>query len=239
MCLSPTPQDSSGVCVPGRRLARRGAPTDIASDGRSDTRYTVPFGATDMVLAPNGDLFVADARHNRICRDRAVTGAIGIIAGSGAASTGIGRRRRPRCTAPGPGRNGDSTSPTRSTTAFAWSHTPRVSSDGCRRWPTPATGDVGDGGPASAAHLARPTGLAVAPNGDLYIADTGHNRVRRVSAATGIITTVAGDGVRRLGGDGGRRGSRAPGRADGAGARAGGSGASSCTWRTRSTAACA
>ena len=61
-----------------------------------------------------------------------------------------------------------------------------------------------------------PVGVALAPNGDVYIADTGHNRIRRVAAATGIITTVAGDGLRRRGRRRRARGAGAPGGADGA-----------------------
>jgi DNA-binding beta-propeller fold protein YncE len=45
--------------------------------------------------------------------------------------------------------------------------------------------------------------VAIAPTGDIYIADMGHNRVRVVDADTGIISTVAGDGVARSRGDGG------------------------------------
>lgn len=61
----------------------------------------------------------------------------------------------------------------------------------------------GDGGPATRAHLNQPLGLAVDKHGDLFIADFGNNRVREVSAATGIITTVAGDGTAGFSGDGG------------------------------------
>jgi DNA-binding beta-propeller fold protein YncE len=50
---------------------------------------------------------------------------------------------------------------------------------------------LGDGGPAVEAFLDAPTGIAVNANGDLYIADTGHNRVRMVDAVTGSITTIA------------------------------------------------
>lgn len=73
-------------------------------------------------------------------------------------------------------------------------------------------GFSGDGGSAVAAQLALgayPTaGLAVNAAGDLFIADSGNFRVRKVSAATGIITTVAGDGRDEFGfggfgGDGG------------------------------------
>jgi sugar lactone lactonase YvrE len=60
----------------------------------------------------------------------------------------------------------------------------------------------GDGGPATAALLDRPTGLAVDANGNLYIADTHNNRVREVASATGIISTIAGTGVAGFSGDG-------------------------------------
>jgi DNA-binding beta-propeller fold protein YncE len=40
-----------------------------------------------------------------------------------------------------------------------------------------------------------PTGLAVDLNGDLYIADSGHHRIRKITAATGRISTIAGDGT--------------------------------------------
>lgn len=56
-------------------------------------------------------------------------------------------------------------------------------------------GYSGDGGPATQAELNAPEGIAVAPNGDLYIADTGNDRIRMVSAATGVISTVVGNGT--------------------------------------------
>jgi hypothetical protein len=52
----------------------------------------------------------------------------------------------------------------------------------------------GDGGPASMASLRFPTGVAVDAAGNLFIADEANYRVRRVDAATQIITTVAGSG---------------------------------------------
>ena len=54
-------------------------------------------------------------------------------------------------------------------------------------------GYQGDGGPATAAEIASPTGVAVDFSGNLYFADTGNNRVRMVSG--GVVTTVAGNGT--------------------------------------------
>lgn len=61
----------------------------------------------------------------------------------------------------------------------------------------------GDGGPASQARLNFPTAVVVDQQGNVYIADTMNHRVRVVEAGTGIITTIAGVGQPRYGGDGG------------------------------------
>jgi uncharacterized protein (TIGR03437 family) len=63
-------------------------------------------------------------------------------------------------------------------------------------------GYSGDGGPAVSAQLATPYGVAVDSSGNLFIADAGNYRVRKVSPS-GIITTVAGNGVFGYSGDGG------------------------------------
>ena len=68
---------------------------------------------------------------------------------------------------------------------------------------TGAQGQAGDGGPARRAEFNGPHNLAVSQAGDLFIADTWNNRVRRIDGATGRIQTVAGTGEKGFSGDGG------------------------------------
>ncbi|RZB33837.1 MAG: hypothetical protein SRB2_03673 [Desulfobacteraceae bacterium Eth-SRB2] len=61
---------------------------------------------------------------------------------------------------------------------------------------------IGDGGPATQGQLYMPDGVAVDAWGNFYIADTWHHRIRKVDTS-GIITTVAGNGIAGYSGDGG------------------------------------
>ena len=63
-------------------------------------------------------------------------------------------------------------------------------------------GSSGDGGPATAATLSWPEGVAVDNAGNVFVADTNNSRVRRITP-DGIITTIAGTGVEGFGGDNG------------------------------------
>jgi sugar lactone lactonase YvrE len=68
---------------------------------------------------------------------------------------------------------------------------------------TGTPGYSGDNGPAAAAQLYSPRGLSINAAGDLYIADTTNNRIRRIDHATHNITTVAGTGAQGYTGDAG------------------------------------
>jgi NHL repeat len=61
----------------------------------------------------------------------------------------------------------------------------------------------GDGGPASQARLNNPHHLAFGPDGRLYVADTQNFCVRAIDLRTGVITRVAGTGVKGFAGDDG------------------------------------
>jgi len=65
------------------------------------------------------------------------------------------------------------------------------------------SGFAGDGQGATLALLNNPAGVAVDAGGNLYIADSGNDVVRKVNAATGNISTIAGTGSESFGGDGG------------------------------------
>jgi sugar lactone lactonase YvrE len=68
---------------------------------------------------------------------------------------------------------------------------------------TGTAGFSGDGGPATAAQLDHPMHLAFDAGGNLYFADSSNNRIRKIAAGSGIITTVAGNGAPGFAGDGG------------------------------------
>jgi len=162
-----------------------------------------------VAIAPDDDVIVADSHNDRIRRVDHPTGLITTIAGSGengydgddkpATEAAL---NTPSAVAAAP--NGDiyiaDTLNYRVRMIEARTGLIRtVAGDG-----SPGDSDnVGDGGPATSAHLNMPSDVAIAPNGDLYIADMHHNRVRKVDAKTRIITTVAGNGKWGFSGDDG------------------------------------
>jgi sugar lactone lactonase YvrE len=66
---------------------------------------------------------------------------------------------------------------------------------------TGTQGFSGDTGPALSATIDSPTGLALDASNNLYLADTHNHRIRKITAATGIISTLAGTGTLGFSGD--------------------------------------
>lgn len=160
--------------------------------------------ATGIAVDGAGTVYVADTTNNRIRRIDVVSGIIETIAGTGAgASSGDGGSavaaevNAPRGIAIDAGgdvlfTDGDRIRKIDVTTGLI----DAVAGTG-------TSGFSGDGGPATGALLVQPSSVAANATGDVFIADTGNQRIRRVDAATGVITTVAGDGAPSFSGDGG------------------------------------
>ncbi len=147
-----------------------------------------------LAIDPAGNLFLADTHNHCIRRIDAVTRTITTIAGTGL-----------------PGFSGDAGPATGAHLASPLGLALRAnllyiadSANHRIRRLDLATGLIstvagtgtenfsGDGGLAAAAALDTPSALALDPAGNLFVADTGNHRVRRVDATTGVITTVAG-----------------------------------------------
>jgi sugar lactone lactonase YvrE len=159
----------------------------------------------DVAVDSHGNLFIADTGNARIRKVDANTGIITTLAGGGALAAGSdgGPATSAKLVSPaglavdGSGNvffsdNGDN-------------RVRRVNAGGIISTVagTGAAGFGGDGGPATAALLNHPAGLALDSMGNLYIADNGNNRVRRVDAVQATISTAAGSGQSGFGGDSG------------------------------------
>ncbi len=185
-------------------VAGGGNPADGLGDGGLATQAT--FSGSGLTADAHGNIFITDWGNFRVRRVDATTGIITTVAGSG------GRG----------GNSGDGGPATLATMASPMDVVlDRLGNLFISTGPVIRRVDAntniimtvagsssaptfycGDGGPASNACLFAPHGLAMDTVGNLFIADSGNNRVRRVDAATQIITTVAGNGVHAYAGDG-------------------------------------
>ncbi len=144
---------ASGIITTVAGGAKDGAP-GFAGDGGKATKAQLS-NPTGLAVDGAANVFVADTGNQRIRRIDAATGVITTVAGGAAKG---------------------------------------------------APGFAGDGGPAGRAQLSGPSGVAIDGAGNLLIADTANQRVRRIDAQSGILTTIAGgaaDGAPGFGGDGG------------------------------------
>lgn len=178
--------------------------TIFVSNGDGGPARSAAVGAPVGVAADNsGNVFIADLASARVRKVAADTGKITTYAGGGF-----------------PGTIGDGGTATSAAFSFpANSHVGLATgSDGALYIADPGDNRVrkvstsgsittlagagslgnpgfsGDGGAATAAKLQSPEGVALDSQGNVYIADTGNGRIRKVDASTGIITTVAGRG---------------------------------------------
>ncbi|HXB75695.1 MAG TPA: Ig-like domain repeat protein [Candidatus Acidoferrales bacterium] len=183
-------------------MADTGLITTIAGGGSggvggpaTSAQLTTPGG---IAIDSADNLYVADSGNNRVVRVDAATGILTLVAGNGAASSsGDG----------GPAAQASVNRPYGVALDAAGNLFIVEFSSNLIRRVDATTGIIttvagngtaafsGDGGPAATAGLRLPTALAFDSTGNMFIADSGNARIRRVDAQSGIITTVAGNGT--------------------------------------------
>ena len=176
-----------------------------ARDGSAATDSSV-FLPGGVAIDALGNFYVADSGNNRIRRVDSATGLISTVAGFGSPSSANDGALAINAGVSDPGAllldgAGDLY------IADSSNHAVRKLSLATGRLTTIAgqlnqQGYTGDGGPATSATLDTPEGLAFDPTGNLYIADTKNNVIRKVDLQTGLISTYAGSQI-GYGGDGG------------------------------------
>lgn len=168
-----------------------------ANGDRGPARETALSTHPMRVMAKGNDLYISDALHHKIRRVDAATGAISTVAGNGtesfsgdggpATAAGLAEPHGARCDGEG-------------NLFIADSRNHRIRRVDARTGliatvaGTGRAGYSGDGMPAVEADLSFPLAVALDTEDNLYIVDTDNNRIRRVDAATGRMSTVAGVG---------------------------------------------
>lgn len=175
-----------------------------SGDGGSATsaKLNYPEG---VAIDSSGNLYIADSTNSVVRKVTASTGIITTVAGNGSLGyTGDG----------GPATSAELDQPLsvavdRSGNIYIATFDNRI------RKVTKSTGIIttiagngtagysGDGGSATSAVLRYPSDIALDGSGNIYIVDCGNNRIRKITASTGIITTIAGNGTGGYSGDGG------------------------------------
>jgi len=181
-----------------------GATSGSTGDGgaASSALLGAPQGvATDSA----GNLYVADTANNKIRFLSAATGKISTIAGTGTAgSAGDGaaataaQLSAPRAVAVDATGNVYIADTGNNKLREISAQTGFISTIAG----TGFAGSSGDGALAGAAQLSAPAGVAVDAAANVYIADSGNNRVRKITAQSGLIATLAGNGTAGYSGDG-------------------------------------
>lgn len=177
----------------------------FAGDGGPATQASLQFPLGHVDVDSHGNLYIPDTFNRRVRLVDAQTGFISTFAGNGSSQpTGDG----------GPATNAGLSEPTgvkvdQGGNVFVvdLAHALRRVDAVTQIITTVAggggSGFSGDGGPATQAQLSSPQGIELDAAGNLFIADQGNDRIRRVDAVTGIITTIAGNGQFGFAGDGG------------------------------------
>lgn len=157
-----------------------------------------------------GNLYIADSGNNVVWMVSAKTGAISVVAGNGTSGYGgdglaavDAQLNQPAVVAVDTAGSLCIADSGNNVIRKVTASTGLISTFAGNYKAISQVGHDGDGGPATSAVLYSPSGLAFDGAGNLYIADSGDEVVRKVSATTGIITLFAGNYTNGTTGDGG------------------------------------
>lgn len=188
---------------PGRTVSTSAGTGSVGLSGDNGPGTSAALASPSAVAYDaGGNLYIADAR-NHVIRKVDAAGVITTVAGSGEQgfSGDGGSATQARLDTP----TGIAVD-IQGTLYIADSHNHRIRKVAGGVITTVAgtgtAGFGGDGGAATQAQLSLPSGVAVDKDGNLYVADTNNQRIRRIGS-NGIITTFAGNGEQSYGGDGG------------------------------------
>ena len=178
-------------------------------DGSLATSPNIALTVANTAIDKFGNIFVADFFNNRVRRIDSQTGIITTVAGTGLARfTGDGELAtsaslsNPLAVAVDQSGNifiADSFNNRIRKVDSKTGIITTIAGTGCILADCP----LGDGGLAINAKLASPEGLAIDKDGNIFIADSGSSKIRKIDSQTGIITSVAGNGQFGYSGDGG------------------------------------
>jgi sugar lactone lactonase YvrE len=210
-CVAVAPGDVVYVCDKANHRIRKvqgGVMTTVAGTGVAaftgdGPGTTVALNQPEDIVVAAGALVFSDQENNRIRQFNLANGAVTTLAGTGPSSFG-GENV--------PGASSTLASPmglaltTDGRLLFAErdAHRLRALANGTL---TTVAGDGvdtfgGDGGPALDATFHLVEGVAADASGNLFVSDSGNNRIRKVDAASGTVTTIAGNGTTTFGVDG-------------------------------------
>lgn len=177
----------------------------FAGDGGLATLAKL-YAPYDVTLDTAGNLYIADVSNNRIRKVNAKTGIISTVAGTGAAGfSGDGglataaKLYQPFSVVVDLAGNmfiTDSYNHRIRKVSAATGFITTIAGTGTAAY-------AGDGGAATMAQFNTPYSLALDGSGNVYVSDFNNNRIRKITVATGIITSVAGNGIAGFSGDGG------------------------------------
>jgi trimeric autotransporter adhesin len=165
------------------------------------------YQSNSVAVDKPGNIYITDNPNNKVYRIEAATGIINTVAGTG--NPGLNHGNGAPATAANIAAPSGVATDTSGNFYF-------IENGMAVRKVNIATGIItrvaggiqygysGDGGPATSALLNKANVLTVDRAGNLYITDRGNNVIRKVTAATGLITTVAGNGTAGYSGDGGQ-----------------------------------